>query len=69
MKNKVTYIPAIKHPDLTNAPDGKIVSIMDNGICYSAQNVMALEVKVYYRRLWVQLLAKRMQKAKGNNND
>ena len=69
MKNKVTYMPAIKHPHLVNSPNGQIIAIMGNGICYSAHEVLALEVKVYYRKLWTQLLARRPQRAKEKDND
>ena len=60
MKTKVCYIPAIKHPHLSDPPKGRIVSIMGNGISYTARDTLSLEVQVYYRRLFVVLLALRI---------
>ena len=60
MKTKVCYVPAIKSPHLTEAPNGRIVSIMGNGVSYSAKDTLSLEVKIYYRRLFVELLTLRV---------
>ena len=57
MKNKVCYIPAIKRPYLLDVvSDGRIVSIAADGNITAAKTVEALEVKVYYKRLYKQLL-------------
>ena len=60
MKNKVCYIPAIKRPYLLDVVSGgRIVSIAADGHITSAKTVEALEVKVYYKRLYKQLLKRR----------
>lgn len=60
MKNKVCYIPAIKRPYLLDVVSGgRIVSIAADGHVTTARTIEALEIKVYYKRLYKQLLSKR----------
>lgn len=69
MQTKVCYIPAIKLPHLVDVPNGRIVSIMGNGVCYSSRSVQELEVKVYYRRLFVKLLELRAMKLRRKRDE